>query len=128
MVLLNETRRIHEVLGEICFDDGKGDPKIGTEDGAPFWLARPMGWSANGVEILLSGDSLNPASTSLERAIQVFKSLDRIEKEGRELIRPMILGASSQGIDVTHYEAAFCGLTVSKRVRLWCSIGMAFLI
>ena len=51
MTIINETKRIHEVLGEIRFDDGKGDSKIGTPDEVSFWLARPMGWSSDGIEV-----------------------------------------------------------------------------
>lgn len=105
MTILNETKRMHEILGELRFDDGKGDPTIGLENGAPFWLARPMGWSSDGVEILLSGNSSGPAPDSLERAIQAFNSLEKIEQEGRESIRPIIMNAPTPARDVNDYEA-----------------------
>src|SRR5215216_5992408 len=115
MAIRSETKRMYEVIGEIRFDDGKGDPIVGMKDGIPFWLARPMGWSDTGVDILLSGDLLTPDSDSVERAVQVFQSLDKIEKEGRDLIRPKIMSASSQGIDVTHYEAALLWIDCQQR-------------
>ena len=103
MTILEETERIHEILGPIRFDDGKYDPKV-ADEGAPFWLARPMGWLSDGIEILLSGDSSGPAHDSLERAIKAFKSLEIIEKEGRELIRPQLMNLPPD-FDVTHYDA-----------------------
>lgn len=104
MVILKETERIHDVLGPIYFDNGMGDPIIKFKDYEPFWVGRPKGWSAYGVEILLSGDISGPRSDSLDRAVQVFRSLDKIEKERRDLIRPKILNAPSTDFDVTHYE------------------------
>ena len=38
---------------------------------------------------------MQPAPDSLERAIQVFKSFGNIEKEGRDLIRPIIMSTPS---------------------------------
>jgi len=105
MMILKETEQIHDVLGPMYFDNGKGDPKIGYKDYEPFWVVRPMGWAAYGVEILLSGDSSGPSSDSLDRAVRVFKSLEKIEKEGRDLIRPKIVNAPSTDFNVTHYEA-----------------------
>jgi hypothetical protein len=105
MAIRDETERIHEVLGPIRFDDGKGDPKFGTQDGSQCWLARPMGWLSHGVEIELSGDSSGPTVESLNRAIQAFNSVEKIEKEGRDLIRPIILNTPSAAPDVSDYEA-----------------------
>jgi hypothetical protein len=105
MTILKETEQIHDVLGPVYFDNGTGIPKIRLEDYEPFWVGRPKGWSAYGVEILLSGDISGPAPDSLDRAVQVFRSFDNIEKEGRDLIRPKIVNTPSTDFDVTHYEA-----------------------
>lgn len=105
MTIINETKLVHEILGEICFDDGIGDSRIGIQDRTPFWLARPMGWLSDGVEILLSGDFLQPATDSLGRAIQVFKSLGNIEKEGQDLIHPIIMNTSSPERHATQDKA-----------------------
>ena len=103
--MLKETERIHEILGPIRYEDGKGNPALGTEDCVPFWLARPGGWSSEIVEILLSGDSSGPSQGSLRRAVQVYNSLEKIVKEGRDLIRPMILNEPSADPSATDYEA-----------------------
>jgi hypothetical protein len=105
MVILKETERIHEILGPIRYEDGKGDPSLGIEDCEPFWLARPGGWESEVVEILLSGDSSSPAQSSLDRAVQVYTSLEKIDKAGRDLIRPIILNAPSADPSATDYEA-----------------------
>ena len=103
MTILEETERIHEILGPIRFEDGKYDPKVADEV-APFWLARPMGWLSDGIELLLSGNSSGPDHDSLERAAKAFKSLEKIEEEGRELIRPQLMNLPPD-FDVTHYDA-----------------------
>ncbi len=105
MVIIRETEQIHNVLGPIYFDNGKMPIKTRSEDYEPYWVARPMGWSADGVEILLAGDSSGPTSDSLERAVHVFKFLEKIEKEGRDLIRPRIVNALSTDFPVKHHEA-----------------------
>src|SRR5258706_10513194 len=91
MTIIEETERHHDVLGPIRFDDGKGDHHIEVQDYAPHWVARPMGWMSDGVELLISGDSSGPVVDSLDRAIRVFDFLDKIEREGRDLIRPKIM-------------------------------------
>ena len=105
MVILKETERTHEILGPIRYENGKGEPVLGTENCEPFWLARPGGWLSEVVEILLLGDSSGPAQGSLHRAVQVYKSLEKIDKEGRDLIRPLILNVPSANSSATDYEA-----------------------
>jgi len=103
MTILEETERIHEILGPIRFENGKYDSKVANEV-APFWFARPTGWLSNGIEILLSGNSSSPDYDSLERAVKAFKSLEKIEKEGRELIRPQLMNFQPDFV-VKHYDA-----------------------
>jgi len=105
MMILKETERHHDILGPIRFDDGKDNHKAGLYDYAPFWVARPMGWMSDGIELLISGDPSGPTSDSLSRAIHVFNSLEKIEREGRDLIRPKIIKGASPDHDVTHFEA-----------------------
>ena len=115
MTILNETKRVHEVLGEIRFDNGVGDSKIGTSDRNPFWLARPFGWDSDNIEILISGDLFNPSLDSLERAVQIFRHLDKVEKEGKDLLRPIIMKATSQESNALHYEAALLWIDCQER-------------
>ncbi len=105
MAILKETEIIYEVLGPIRFENGKANPKLRINDIESFWIARPMGWTTDGVEIYISGDSSGPAPDSLNRAVRAFNSIEKIEQEGRALIRPIIMNAPSPDHDFNHYEA-----------------------
>ncbi len=105
MTILKETEQLHNILGPIRFDNGKGDHKIGLHDYAPYWVARPMGWMSEEVELLISGDSSGPSPDSLDRAIHAFNSHEKIKKEGRDLIRLKIINETSPDNDITHFEA-----------------------
>jgi len=127
MTILEETERIHEILGPIRFEDGKHDLEIGDES-TQFWIAQPMGWLSDGVEILLSGDPSGPDDDSLERAVKVYKSLEKIEKEGRELIRPQIINLEPD-INVAYSDARIlwidCQQVKTKAVFDW--IGFVYM-
>ena len=115
MTILNETKWVHEVLGEIRFDNGVGNSIIGTSDRNPFWLARPFGWDSDNIEILISGDLFNPSLDSLEKAIHIFNHLDKVEQEGKELLRPIIMKATSQESTGLHYEATLLWIDCQER-------------